>query len=653
MLQIRMIDRQWCHLVFIFCITLIVYIFSMPHSVVLEDDGYFVLAAYYNGVAHPPGYPLYTLLGHIFTQLPFGSIPFRVHLLSAVFGSLTSVAVWLLVIHLYKKQVFAYVAAIGYSLSSMFWSQAIIAEVYTLNTFFFFSLLLMSMAIAKRSSRSRCFFFLLLYGLSLSNHWPLTVLSTPAFIAILWGKKQHLTGFYSLAGLLLGLLPYAWMIVNSRINPDISFYGPIQSFSDLWFYISRQAYAEQDMSITAGLSDRIGFLVFFCKQLLAQFGYAGVVLGVTGFLLQWKSEARISICFTLAFLGNSLLLILLLGFDHDLLHENIFRVYPLVAYGIFMIWIVTGLHYLLVYLADKITLKPRMMSAGLVLIILVSILPQSVMANYRANDIWAINYARAVLDSLDENAVLFTHGDLDQGSLVYLNRVLSYRADVSLYSSKGVLLSNRLFFPMRQTNIEKQQAIHSFISTSKQPVYFTYGLEHEFNTIDYGLVRKIDKDQSIKRNRILLTSESIDFLNSLLNSGEPADPWQSMHYKLILNDFCRLLIHYNKQKDEYSNELGDVGAVDKVCYLYPGKLERIDALINNEVIDMRILQQLLLQAEKLKHQSVLKSDIARLDYYWGLYYSMADMPDKAKYYFQKSITKWKHPGNPAFARLGS
>jgi len=36
------------------------------------------------GVAHEPGYPLFTMLGHLFSCLSVGSIPFRVNLLSVI-----------------------------------------------------------------------------------------------------------------------------------------------------------------------------------------------------------------------------------------------------------------------------------------------------------------------------------------------------------------------------------------------------------------------------------------------------------------------------------------------------------------------------------------------------------------------------------------
>ena len=68
----------------------LLYALSAPRAVALEDDGEFILAAYFLGVAHAPGYPLHTLLGHLFTWLPLGSVAWRVHLLSGCFGALAA-----------------------------------------------------------------------------------------------------------------------------------------------------------------------------------------------------------------------------------------------------------------------------------------------------------------------------------------------------------------------------------------------------------------------------------------------------------------------------------------------------------------------------------------------------------------------------------
>jgi predicted membrane-bound dolichyl-phosphate-mannose-protein mannosyltransferase len=101
-----------------------------------EDDGLFILSSYFLGIEHPPGYPLFTLIGHLFSFLPFGSVAYRVHLVSAMFGALTGAAAWMCARSLYPGRLPAYLAALGLGLSPVFWSQAVIAEVYTLNTFF-------------------------------------------------------------------------------------------------------------------------------------------------------------------------------------------------------------------------------------------------------------------------------------------------------------------------------------------------------------------------------------------------------------------------------------------------------------------------------------------------------------------------------------
>src|SRR5436309_8275619 len=83
---------EWLHLLVVFVALFSLYAYSAPRTVTLEDDGLFTMSSYFLGVDHPPGYPLMTVLGKLFTLLPVGSVAFRVHLMSAFFGALTCVA---------------------------------------------------------------------------------------------------------------------------------------------------------------------------------------------------------------------------------------------------------------------------------------------------------------------------------------------------------------------------------------------------------------------------------------------------------------------------------------------------------------------------------------------------------------------------------
>ena len=85
------------------------------------------------GVAHPTGYPLYTILGWLWSQLPLGGAPaWRVSLLSAFAAALAVGAVYLVARALGQARVVAAAAALALAASRTFWSQATIAEVYAL-----------------------------------------------------------------------------------------------------------------------------------------------------------------------------------------------------------------------------------------------------------------------------------------------------------------------------------------------------------------------------------------------------------------------------------------------------------------------------------------------------------------------------------------
>ncbi len=65
-------------------IAFVVYALTVERTVPTGDGGELIAAAYVLGVAHPPGYPLYTLLGHLATMLPGGSPALRMNLMSGL-----------------------------------------------------------------------------------------------------------------------------------------------------------------------------------------------------------------------------------------------------------------------------------------------------------------------------------------------------------------------------------------------------------------------------------------------------------------------------------------------------------------------------------------------------------------------------------------
>ena len=84
------------------------------------------------GIPHHPGYPIYMLLGWLFTLLPIGTIAGRVNLLSAVAGGVAIALACALMRRLGVRRIIAGAVALSFGFGLVFWKNAVVAEVYTL-----------------------------------------------------------------------------------------------------------------------------------------------------------------------------------------------------------------------------------------------------------------------------------------------------------------------------------------------------------------------------------------------------------------------------------------------------------------------------------------------------------------------------------------
>ena len=522
-------DRtDWWHAGLVTGLLLLLYAATAPRTVALEDDGLFILSSYFLGVEHPPGYPLHTLLGKLFTYLPFGSVAYRVHLLSAVLGALSCAALWLCARLLIPGRLAAYVAALGLGFSQVFWSQAIIAEVYTLNTLFFFALAYLGLRLAPPHADAagtphavrRLAAMALVFGLSLSNHWPLMLLVAPGFAVLLFPLLRARLAWFPalLAVAAIGLLPYAWLVVNSWGGLVISFYGPLQTWDEFWYFVSRQGYANVDASPAANWLDHLSYFRFVGEVILLQFAIIGAGLAGIGFWWQWRLwGARVSLFLTLAFVMPSFVLTLLLGFEYDAFHKHMFHVYPLPAYGVAALWMALGLHWLL----QRWRLGPsQAMAAAAALLAL--IFGVGVRSNLHDDSGWAARYADTVLKTLPPNAIVFARGESDLGPIAYFHMIEGRRPDITLYQPQGLLLGNRLFHILRDSATTVRERLTGLIDHETRPVVFTQGHIEGYARRDRWLFREIDRSSDDpKRVTVDIPEEMVRFFEeSVLDVSE-------------------------------------------------------------------------------------------------------------------------------------
>ncbi len=182
-----------------------IYSVTTAPTVLPGDSGEFQFVAWLPGIAHPTGYPLYILLGWAWSQLlPFGEVAWRMNWLSAVLGGLTIglmslVSRRLLTLTLpdlppLSQRLAAAFGTLTVALTPLLWSQAIIAEVYTLHSLILLGLLYSLLPPSTNSgstnrplnlSKSRLALTAFLFGLGLAHHRT-TILLLPALVAYVW-----------------------------------------------------------------------------------------------------------------------------------------------------------------------------------------------------------------------------------------------------------------------------------------------------------------------------------------------------------------------------------------------------------------------------------------------------------------------------------
>lgn len=216
---------------------------TLARTVVYGDPTEYTFVAHILGIAHPPGYAFYTLLGKLFqTLVPAGALPWRMHLLSAlaattgalfVFGTVRAVTRVLFVTATPRFPQWASTSAVFAALTVAFgvnyWQHAIHANPHILTAAFLSANLffLTRWATDGTTGRRWLYAFAFSAGLGITHH-PLTVISLPAYLLFIlvvrpdiWREWRVLLGAAAFG--LLGLAVWLYFPLRSPMEPA---FGP-------------------------------------------------------------------------------------------------------------------------------------------------------------------------------------------------------------------------------------------------------------------------------------------------------------------------------------------------------------------------------------------------------------------------------------------
>ena len=193
------------------------------------------------GISHPTGYPTYLMLSHLFTYLPFGDVAYRTNLASAFWAALAVLVVYAAGLLLSRRPVAAAVGALSFGLGTALWSQAVIAEVYTLNAVFV-ALAVLALLLWRERRRDRYLLVsALLVGLCLTNHLTSGLLLPAAllFVGLVdWRKLLQWPLVLKAAGLFfVGLTPYAYLPVRAWMDAPFEGNNP-GDLEHFWYLVS-------------------------------------------------------------------------------------------------------------------------------------------------------------------------------------------------------------------------------------------------------------------------------------------------------------------------------------------------------------------------------------------------------------------------------
>jgi hypothetical protein len=213
----------FCHkyviAIFLFLSSLFVYLLTLAPTISWGDSAEFITVAYTLGIAHPSGYPLYTMMGKLFTLLPIGSVAFRVNLMSAVIASLTVVIVFFVTNMITQSKRTGVLASLVLAFSFVFWAHAVRAEVYGLNALFLAIILLIIIKFDSSRNINLLYILAFVYGLSFTNHLMTIILAVPIALFIIIRTMSNI----KLMSCLIIVKKCAIITVGSRTNESMDY----------------------------------------------------------------------------------------------------------------------------------------------------------------------------------------------------------------------------------------------------------------------------------------------------------------------------------------------------------------------------------------------------------------------------------------------
>lgn len=437
-------------------LALIVYIITLAPSVDFIDAGELAAVAHSFGIAHPTGYPLFTMLAGLWAWLPLGDGIVRLNLLSAVLAA-TGVgflvdALWMLLGLQLKKSsgkggkkaaaeqrgvssgwtrsAAAVIGALVVALSRTYWRTALSIEVYALHMcmlgVLFWALLRLLTALSREEqtptgTRNALLLLAFLLGLSFSNHMSTIFLLPGLLLVFVLLRSKGLLRVRLLlmaAGVfVLGLLPYLYLPLRAAAEPALNWGNP-SSLERLLWHVSGKQYSVWMFSSSDAWQEQFSNIATLLPQSV---GYVALLPALFGEVMLFRRHAVVAGGMLLFF---ATCIFWASGYDiHDI------DSYLLLAIVVIGCWTAVGIDAFVRMAQRRWSLAPRYgVLAGALLIVPLALHASSVSqrGNYLVED-----YTKAMFASFEPGSLVLSYQwDHWVSAALYFQMVEGWRPDV-------------------------------------------------------------------------------------------------------------------------------------------------------------------------------------------------------------------------------
>jgi len=374
------------------------------------------------GIPHPPGYPLFSLLGNIWSHLlPLGEAAWRINLLSALAGCGAALLVMGLVMRLEHSRLAGVAAALGLGLGLSFWSQALISEVYAFDMFLAAATLFTAIRARQRGDLGSSALALACVALWI-GHRNINLIYAPAVVLLLGRSllRHVLAGPRAVAllggMLLLPVLALLYLPLASAADPLLDTGDP-ETWPRLWEVVTAKVYRQY---LFAG--DWWKNLALLLAGLPREWG-AALALAPLGALYGWRRRRTVTLSLVYLVGAN-----LLFAASYGVPDVSVFLL-PAVLAG----WVLAGLG-----LSDLMRLIPAPANRAIGTVLALACAAPLAALNLPANNLrgqtLARDFARDALAFPAKNGLVMSHVDSVSFSLYYGQAVEGLRPDLLVVS---------------------------------------------------------------------------------------------------------------------------------------------------------------------------------------------------------------------------